>query len=136
MALLEIRWRPTSRELRQFGVMLAVLLGVSACWGRARGGPFVAALGTASMIVTLLAWLRPQWLRTVYVTWMCVAFPIGWVVSHVLLAAIFYLLLTPLGFVLRWMGYDPLRRGWDSTRESYWEPRSTTPDPPQYFRQF
>lgn len=136
MALLEIRWQPTTRELRQFGALLAVFFCGLAVWHRAAGWPWLAGLMGGAVIAAGLAWLRPGWLRPVYVGWMCVAFPIGWVVSHVLLAGIYYLLFTPVGCVLRWTGYDPLRRRWDAARESYWEPRPTDIDPKTYFRQF
>ena len=136
MALMEIRWNPTRRELRQFGGLLALLLGVLAFWNRAAGTTVLIVCGSLLLLVALLAWLRPSWLRPVYVTWMCLAFPIGWVVSHLLLAAIFYLLLTPLGWLLSLGGYDPLRRRWDRSLDSYWESRKLSADPRRYFRQF
>lgn len=136
MALMEIRWQPSRRELKQFGGLLALLLGGLAFWNRAAGTTVLVVYGSLLLLVALLAWLRPSWLRPVYVAWMCLAFPIGWVVSHLLLAAIFYLLLTPLGWLLSLGGYDPLRRRWDTSLDSYWESRKLSTDPRRYFRQF
>lgn len=136
MALLEIRWRPTGRELRQFGVMLSILLIGIALWRRSTGWETIASLFSAAVIAASTALARPEWLRPVYVAWMCLAFPIGWVISHLLLAGIYFLVLTPLGCLLRWSGYDALCRKWEMSRDTYWEPRRATKDPGQYFRQF
>jgi len=43
--------------------------------------------------------------------------------THVLLAIIFYLIFTPVGFVMRLFGKDPLER--TGKKDSYWKPRKT-----------
>lgn len=136
MALLEIRWCPNQRELRQFGAMLAILLIGIAVWRRSSGWETIGTLTAVAASVACLAYFRPGWLRPVYVVWMCLAFPIGWVVSHLLLGGIYFLVLTPLACMLRWSGYDPLARSWEASRETYWEQRGTVNEPRRYFRQF
>ena len=54
--------------------------------------------------------IRPEWLRSIYVGWMVLAFPIGWTVSQVMLAVMFFGLFTPIGLVFRLIGRDPLQR--------------------------
>ena len=87
-------------------------------------------------VIALLVWLKPSWLRLVYVGWMCLAFPVGWLVSHLLLGGIYFLGMTPTGWIMRLGGYDPLQRQPDTSRESYWESRPETHEPGRYFRQF
>ena len=41
---------------------------------------------------------------------MVLAFPIGWTVSQVMLAMMFFGLFTPIGLVFRLIGRDPLHR--------------------------
>ena len=43
---------------------------------------------------------------------MVVNYPIGWVVTHVVMALIFYLVVTPLGVIMRLCGRDPMERRW------------------------
>jgi hypothetical protein len=64
------------------------------------------------------------------------ALPIGFAVGHVLLAAVWYGLFTPVGLIMRLLGRDPLCRRPDREAESYWRPRSPQRDVRRYFRQF
>ena len=75
-------------------------------------------------------------MRGVYVVWMAAVFPIGWLVSHLLLAAIYYLVITPIGIMMRVCGYDPMQRRWDRQATTYWKPRRDTDDPKRYFKQY
>lgn len=114
-----------------------------ALWATSRLGSVVAMLPAAVGLVSLLVGMsRPAWLRPVYIGWMAVAYPIGWLLAHLLLAAIYFLLITPIGLVLRLAHRDPLALRFDREAQSYWTPRASwTPpaestDRERYFRQF
>ena len=62
--------------------------------------------------------------------------PIGWVISHLLLSIIYYLLLTPIGIIMRLVGYDPMKRKLEKKRETYWVTRQQVRDPNRYFKQY
>jgi hypothetical protein len=62
--------------------------------------------------------------------------PIGFVVSFILLAVFYYLVITPIGLVFRLMGRDPLCRKFDNTTDSYWLPHKPVETVDRYFRQF
>jgi hypothetical protein len=70
-----------------------------------------------------------------FVGWMFLAFPIGWTVSHLLLLATFYLVLTPIGVVMRLVGHDPLERKFRPEAATYWMEHDPGSDPSRYFRQ-
>src|SRR5271157_5856901 len=78
----------------------------------------------------------PQAMRPIYVAWMVLAFPIGWTISQIILALMFYGLFTPIGLIFRIIGRDPLHRARQPGLESYWSPKTTPADPRRYFRQF
>ena len=67
---------------------------------------------------------------------MYAAFPIGWTVSHAILALLYYGILTPIGLIMRLIGYDPLSRRLRSEDRTYWEEYSPEGDRKRYFRQF
>ena len=70
-----------------------------------------------------------------YLGWMRLVFPIGWVVSHLLFGVIYFLVLTPIGLTLRLIGHDPLRRHRPPSAVSYWTEHPVA-DQDRYFRQF
>jgi hypothetical protein len=65
-----------------------------------------------------------------------VSLPIGWAVSFILLAAFYFLLLTPLGLFFRLIGRDTLGRKFDPDAESYWLTRQPPKNLDRYFHQF
>ena len=65
---------------------------------------------------------------------MTAAYPIGWLVSHMMLAVIYYLVITPMGLVARMFGWDPIQRSKPQAKTNWVEHRSDA-DPSRYFRQ-
>ena len=49
-----------------------------------------------------------------------VAIPIGFVISHVLLAVVYYLVMTPIALLLRLTGRDVIGKRLDAGRGSWW----------------
>ena len=138
MALIEINKNPTRRELNQFGAMLllsSAAVGLIVLWrfGSMRAAAIVWAVGLAATAAYFaVAPIR----RPIYLGFNYAGYPIGWALSHLLLAAIYYLVLTPIGLVMRLAGRDAMRRRFDPAAESYWTPCRTDDKPAGYFRQF
>jgi hypothetical protein len=139
MAIVEINWQPTPRQLRAFGVALAVILAAWAGWLAFRGPALLlaACLAAAAGIAVLAALLRPTVLRLLYVGLCVAAWPIGLVVSWLLLGLVFYGLILPLGLLRRLTGRGgDVRAGFNPAAESYWTPRSPPRPPADYLRQW
>jgi len=66
---------------------------------------------------------------------MVAAFPIGWVVSRLILSTLFFGIFTPVAFVFRLVGRDALQRYRRPQQDSCWIPKATATDPRSYFRQ-
>lgn len=93
----------------------------------------VGALGVSGM----LAMLASRAVATrLYRGWMFAALPIGWTFSHIILGAVFYLVITPIGLILRLLGYNPLMPQPDRAAPTYWLDHPQEKDPKRYFRQF
>ena len=71
-----------------------------------------------------------------YRGWMAAARPIGWTVSFVLLGAVFLVVITPIGLVMRAFGRDPMERRFEPGRGSYWVEREPGGGSRRYFRQY
>ncbi len=138
MAAVDINWNPSKRDLRWFAglqVLFFAFVGflIAHHSGSVATGAVVCSI---SAIVGLMGLFRPVWIRPVYVIWMTAVFPVGWVLSHLVLAAVFFLVFTPFGLVMRIAGKDPLSRRPDRSAQTYWIPRKERPDLSHYFRQF
>jgi hypothetical protein len=133
-----IKKNPSIRELRQFGALwvLAFTVIPLMVWHRTDAITTPLTIWGAAIIVAVLGLVFPQFMRLVYLGMSYLAFPIGWVVSHVLMALIYLLVVTPIGLVLKVLRHDPLERSLDRNRKSYWV-RCRQPDASgRYFRQF
>jgi hypothetical protein len=138
MPLNEINWRPSPRQLRQFSGALLVFCQLAAMILYWKVGAQCAALcvSLAGLLCGIGGLVWPRAARPVYLTFVVLGFPLGWVVSHAVLAVFYFGVLTPLGLCLRLTGRDPLARKFDKEAKSYWRPHQPAPDNARYFRQF
>ena len=139
MSLIEVNWHPNNKQLRGFGkIALIALAVISLVLHLVKGleirwAVTIFAVGVAIFVVSLISL---NLTRIIYLALVTATLPIGLVVSFVLLAAFYFLLLTPLAFVFRLIGRDALRRKFDSGAESYWLTHDPAQGPERYFRQF
>jgi hypothetical protein len=136
--LIEIEWHPTGRQLCVFGVgsllaSIAAALMLHFVWGAA--AVWAVVVLAAGVAVCLCSLISPAVTRILYVGLTLLALPIGFVVSFVLLAAFYFLLLTPVALVFRLIGRDALCRRFDAAAQSYWVPHRAGEDTARYFHQ-
>jgi hypothetical protein len=135
--MIEINKNPSRRDLLIFTAILPVFFGIVGAL-RFRSGSTDAAIVLWSVggAISLVALAVPAARRWIYVGWMYVTFPIAWVVSHTILAVMYFLVATPVAFVMRLVGRDPMQRKFDKAAKSYWVVREPNRDTARYFRQF
>src|SRR5437763_14449096 len=85
----------------------------------------VVIFGSIGALLLIVGLLLPAPARAFHNAWMRFASALGYVNSRVLLTLMYYLVLTPYGFVMRLAGRDPLRRR-GKAGESYWIDRKLT----------
>jgi hypothetical protein len=104
---------------------------------RWRAGHDIAAavVWSVGLVVSVAAIVSAGARRRIYLGWMRAVAPIGWVVSHLLLAAIWILVAIPTALVLRLAGRDPMQRRFDRSASTYWVRRPPDSDRTRYFRQ-
>ena len=83
--------------------------------------------------IALMGVLAPSVIRPFYLVLIRVTYPIGWCVSHLMLAVMYFLVLTPIGFLLRRF-HDPMERRFEPETSSYWVPVETM-ESERYFHQ-
>lgn len=128
----------TDKQLRSFGLTVGgafiVLGGLLLWWGHSNAAEI---LGTLGVLLSSLGPLWPKILYYPYRGWMCFAFALAWFNTRLILSLVFYLLITPVGLLLRLLGKRPLDLRWEPDRESYWIRREKAPfDPKRYEKHF
>jgi ABC-type uncharacterized transport system permease subunit len=138
VSIVRINRDPSRRQLNQFGfIWLGFMAFFGAiAWFKFHSPTAATTLWALSVVVPTVGWAWPPFMRAVFVGMSMAAWPIGFVVSHVVLAAVYYLVLTPIGLAMRLIGYDPMTRRPDSSRSSRWIAREPRRGPESYFRQF
>lgn len=133
-----IPWNPDRARLVEFSEAALFFLGmVASPLAYFRGRPtLAAAFWVAAVLLRLVGLVSPQRLRPVFLALTLAAWPIGWVVSRLVLAIIYYAVVTPIALVLRLLGRDPLARRPDPSAVSYWERYDPDRGPGSYLKQF
>lgn len=140
MAVIKINQNPSAGEMRWFGLIMLLffaLLGTVVCWRvgwELTTAPMV--IWSIGVVLCFVYYAVRAFRRAMYLGWMYAVFPIGWVVSHVVLAVTYYLVLTPIGLIMRLIGRDPMERTLDPEAKTYWIDHELVTDASRYFRQY
>ena len=109
------------KELRSFGLIMAGMItlffGLIIPWLWSSTLPLWPWIVGLVFLVSALS--VPVALRPVFIVWMKIGHVLGWINTRLLLGIVFYLVIAPIGLVLRLMGKDPLNRKYDKSGPSY-----------------
>ena len=129
-----VKWRPDDGELRRFAIAMLIgffVLGALSAW-RAKGlGTGSIVLWTIGVVLASAAFV-PGLGRIAYLAVYLPTSIIGYVVSHVMLTLMFFVVITPLAIVLRLLGKDVLQQ----RRRPGWTPVKVVKNEDSYYRQF
>jgi hypothetical protein len=129
---------PTTKVLRQFAAAWLVFflaLGGVQCWSKSRP-QLGLALAIMAVVIGVAGLLRPALVRWIFVSWMVLAFPIGWLVSQVVLLLMYYGVLSPVAVFMRLRGRDVLNRKPAPERTTFWATKEAPHDVRSYFKQY
>ena len=130
--------KPDTKTLRQFAWGWVIFFGALAICKFAiqhREKPAMW-LGITAVVGLVLYLVLPVVFRAIFVVWMVAAYPIGWVVSQIALALMFYCIITPVALCFRMTGRDRLRRVKPAKATTYWITKEMPADVRRYFRQY
>jgi hypothetical protein len=126
----------TLSDLRWFGCIVAAVFAVlgTVVWWRLDASVAYALWGTGVVLATAY-YAIPPLRMPLYLGWMALVTPVGKAVSYVILAVLYYAVITPTGFVVRPFRRDQLARRFDAEASSYWSEHDPSGEAARYFRQ-
>lgn len=120
--------QPTPKELRQFGLLVGGIFSVIALWPlmfRSESPRFWAM--SLGCLLILLGVIAPLSLKQVHRGWTKIGHVLGSINTKIILGITYYLLITPMGLVMRLMGKDPMHRAVRENVDTYRVVRDARP---------
>jgi hypothetical protein len=134
--MFQINKNPSINQLRQF-IIIGMVVGLMCGYLSYKANPNLArVVWTCTTIIFGASLFFPKAVKPLFLLSMYLSFPLGYCISYVLLAIIFFFVVTPLGLIMRVYGRDPLRRKFDPSVKSYWLGRQRRDDMAQHFKQY
>jgi len=97
-------------------------------WSLHGFAPFPLYFGGVAALFLGAALLAPALLGPVLAVWMKFALLINGIMTRLLLALAFYLMITPVRIIIRVFGEDPLKRAWLPRSSTYWQDAEEQPE--------
>ena len=114
------------RVLRRFAALVGTVFGLVGIL--LLPGIMSTVLLSATGIL-LMGFAIPRILTGPYKAWMSLALVLGYIMTRIVLALVFFLIVTPLGLAMRLCGRDPMNRRLDPDAPTYWIPREEQKNP-------
>ena len=128
----------SARDLRKFALAVGIplaLIGAFLLW---RQRDYYWYFFAAGALLIALGVFVPTVLKPLQKVWMAFSIIMGWFMTRLILAVLFFLILTPMALLLRLLGKDLLNLKLDrNSSQSYWIPRGEGDShEPDYTKQF
>jgi hypothetical protein len=115
----------TVAQARKSTLVVAGVLTLLSGWQMYRGHSTAAGVFLTGTAVLLVCAPIPAAAVRFNKWWMTLAGVLGYINSRIILSALFVVLVAPIGFIVRRVGHDPLKRR-SGNEPSYWRRRPMT----------
>ncbi len=112
--------RKTEAELKSFGLSMALIFSLFSMYAFYRGRDTFLYLCLLIALFGLTAIIKPSWLFYVDKFWSWLGETLGKIMTPVIMGLIYYLVITPIGLIMRIAGKDLLDQRIDKNASSYW----------------
>jgi hypothetical protein len=126
----------TNKQLRSFGLLVGGIFAGIALWPAIFHGAQIRTwAGALAAILLLPALVYSRSLYWVHKGWMALGHIMGSINTRIILGLVFFVIVTPIGFVRRLLGKDPMGTKLKPAAESYRVSKKARP-PSHLTRQF
>ena len=109
---------------RSFGLLFFVVFLIVSLWPLTHEGSIRIWSVIVSAVFLILGLINSRLLTPLNVLWFKLGMILGAIISPIVMGIIFFLVVTPTGFILRIMGKDLLNKKYDKEKETYWIKRN------------
>ena len=111
---------------RSFGLIFFVVFLTISLWPLASEGSIRIWSVIISAVFLILGLINSKLLTPLNVLWFKFGMILGAIISPIVMEIVFFLVVTPIGLILRIMGKDLLNKKCDKEKETYWIKRDTS----------
>jgi hypothetical protein len=119
---------------RSFGLVFAGFCALLGALSFYRGGTRWYYWLPLAALMAVLAYAAPSVLAPLNRLWAKFGLMLHSIVSPLILGVLFYVGVTPIGFLMRLAGKDPMRRRFEPAAKSYWIIREPPGPAPETFK--
>ena len=105
---------------RNFGILFFIIFFTISLWPLISQGEIVYWALIASLIFLFLGVLNSKFLTPLNKLWLKFGFFLGVIVSPIVMGIIYFIVLTPIGVLMRFLGKDLLRINKSKFLTTYW----------------
>ena len=108
---------------RNFGLVFFIVFLIVGLWPLTYENPIRIWSVIISLIFLILGLINSKLLTPLNKLWLKFGMILGDIIVPIVMGVVFFLVITPIGFIMRIMGKDLLKKRYDKKKETYWVKR-------------
>ena len=105
---------------RNFGLVFFIVFLIISLWPLTYGEPVRIWLVIISMVFLILGLMNSKLLTPLNKLWFKFGIILGAIITPIVMGIIFFLVVTPIGLIMKIMGKDLLNKKYDKKKNTYW----------------
>ena len=111
---------------RNFGIVFFVVFLILGLWPLIHGDQIRIWFIIISLVFLILGLINSKLLTPLNKLWFKFGIILGAIVAPVVMGIVFFLVITPIGLIIKIMGKDLLNKKYDKKKKTYWIKRDTS----------
>ena len=108
---------------RNFGLVFFIVFLIVSTWPLTYEEPIRIWSAIISLVFLILGLMNSKLLTPINKLWLKFGMILGAIIAPIVMGVVFFLVITPIGFIMRIMGKDLLKKRYDKKKETYWVKR-------------
>ena len=117
--------KSNKKELISFGVTIGIIFIIISCVLFFNKSNLYQIFVYIAIFFIGIGLIIPTLLKPIYLIWMTFSIIIGWIMTRVIISLLFYIIVVPIGLILKSFGKDFLQQKKSTNQSTYWNNRPT-----------